>query len=119
MPEQLGVANLKKAILFALDLSEQIVKAAKNGIQWTDAFGFIDEVMQIPAIIKTGKEIQTELADLSPAERLQLNAEIGAAYDIDNNKVEAIIEHSFDVAFGIVALVNAIKERNIEREAKG
>lgn len=108
----IGVVNLKRSIVFSLDLAEQIVTASKNGIKWTDAFGFIDEIMEIPVLIKTSKEIYAELQDLTVEERGQLNAEIAEEFDLDNDKVEEIVQYSIDVAFGVVQLVNAIKQRN-------
>ncbi len=107
-----GVENLKKAVGFGLNLTEQIEKAGRDGFTWTDALGFIDEIFQIPGIIASGDEIGRELKDLSEAEKEELISYAVAEFDIPNDKVEAIVEDALKLAFTVVAMV--IKWRELK-----
>jgi hypothetical protein len=110
-----GVENLKKAVGFGLNLTEQIEKAGRDGFTWTDFLGFIDEIFQIPGIIANGDEIGRELKDLTEAEKEELISYAVAEFDIPNNKVEAIVEDALKLAFTVVAMV--VKWRTIKAEA--
>lgn len=103
---QFGIENLKKLIKFSCDLTKQIAVAMADGkFVWTEAFGFFNEVTQIPGIVKSFPDIKNELAELDPDERQLLNDYFAAEFDIPDDKVEVFIEHSLSVAIGIVALV--------------
>jgi hypothetical protein len=110
-----GVENLKKAVGFGLNLTEQIEKAGRDGLTWTDFLGFIDEIFQIPGIIANGDEIGRELKDLTEAEKEELISYAVAEFDIPNDKVEAIVEDALKLAFTVVAMV--VKWRTIKAEA--
>jgi hypothetical protein len=110
-----GVENLKKAVGFGLNLTEQIEKAGRDGFTWTDFLGFIDEIFQIPGIIANGDEIGRELKDLTEAEKEELISYAVAEFDIPNDKVEAIVEDALKLAFTVVAMV--VKWRTIKAEA--
>ena len=110
-----GVENLKKAVGFGLNLTEQIEKAGRDGFTWTDFLGFIDEILQIPGIIANGDEIGRELKDLTEAEKEELISYAVAEFDIPNDKVEAIVEDALKLAFTVVAMV--VKWRTIKAEA--
>lgn len=110
-----GVENLKKAVGFGLNLTEEIEKAGRDGFTWTDALGFIDEIFQIPGIIASGEEIGRELNNLTEAEKEELFSYAVAEFDIPNDKVEAIVEDALKLAFTVVAMV--VKWKGIKAEA--
>jgi hypothetical protein len=110
-----GIENLKKAVAFGLNLTEEIEKAGRDGFTWTDSVGFLDEIFQIPSIVASGDEIGRELKDLTEAEKTELVSYAVAEFDIPNNNVEAIVEDALNLAFTVVAMV--VKWRTIKAEA--
>lgn len=110
--EKVGISNLKKAVKFGIDLGEQFAEALKDGkIVWTESFGFIDELLQVPALLKSGQDCTLELKDLDAEERAELYAYVQDEFDIDNEKVEAEVEAALKLAVDAVALVEMIKQR--------
>lgn len=105
-----GVENLKKLIKFSCDFTEQIADALSDGkFSWTESFGFVDEVMQIPGVVKSFPAIKQELSELSPEERQELYDYLKEEFDIPNDKVELFIENSLSLAIAAVALVEQWK----------
>lgn len=105
----LGIQNLKKAAAFGLNLAEEIQKAGADGFTWTDSFGFIDEIAQIPGLLQSGNEIVAEFKDLTDVEKNELVVYLQAEFDIPDDKVEAIVEDALNLALTIVALINKWK----------
>lgn len=104
-----GIENLKKLIKFGCDLTKQITTALGDGWQWTDAFGFVDEIAAIPGIVKSFPAIQQELSELSPEERQELYDYLQEEFDIPNDRVEVFVENSLSLAIAAVALVEQWK----------
>lgn len=103
MPEQtFGIDNLKKVIKFACDFTNQAVKSLEDGWQWLDAASFLDEMMQVPGVVKALPAVKQELADLSETEKTELHAYLVAEFDIPNDKLEGFIEDA--VAFSLSAI---------------
>ena len=111
MAEQLfGIENLKKMVKFATDFTEQVADALKDGkFSWTEAFGFVDEVMQIPGVVKSWPAIKQELSELSADERTALHQYVVEEFDIPNDKVEAFVENALGWAINAIALVEMWK----------
>lgn len=108
-----GIENLKKLLKFSCDLTKQISEALADGkFVWSEAFGFFNEVMQIPGIVKAFPDIKKELADLDPAEREDLYNYFAQEFDITNDKIEVFIEHALSLALTMVSLVEEWKRRN-------
>ena len=106
---KLGIENLKKGIKFMLDLAKQIETSGKDGWKWSDCFAFIPELLLIPGIAKSGKDMLAELNDLDPSERADLDAFVQAEFNISSLKVESVVESAFDTALSIVNLIEKIK----------
>ena len=106
-----GTENIKKLLTFAFDFTKQIAVSTKDGWQWTDSFAFIDEIAQLPGIIKSFQAIKNELGDLSDAERQELNKWVEENFEMDNKEVESKIEHALQLAINAVALVEEFKKK--------
>lgn len=106
----LGIEKLKTALAFALNLTEEIQKAGQDGFTWTDAFGFVDDILKVPGLIASGDQILAELKDLTMEEKEELAAYLAAEFDIPNDRVEAMVEDALKLALTVVALVNQWKE---------
>lgn len=110
MPVMFGVENLKKLIKFSCDFTEQITEALADGkFTWMESFGFIDEVMQLPGVVKSFPAIKQELSELSPEERQELYDYLKEEFDIPNDRLEAFIENSLSLAIAAIALVEQWK----------
>lgn len=104
-----GIENLKKLVKFGFELTKQIATANADGWQWTDALSFVDEIAAIPGVVKSFPEIQNELSDLTKEERTELDAYVVEEFDIPNDKVEAFVEDSLQLAVAAVSLVTRWK----------
>lgn len=106
----LGIINLKKIIKFALDLTKNISTALADGkVSTAEIFGFLPELMQVPGIVKSWKDIAGEFKDLTPAERTELHAYVVANFDIPNDKVKLFIENALLNAISLITLVEEFK----------
>lgn len=100
-----GIDNLKKVVKFSCDFTAQINTAMADGkFSWTESFGFIDELAQIPGVIKSFPSVKQEIADLDVAEKKELYDFIVDNFDIPNDHVEKLIENSLAFALAAVEL---------------
>jgi hypothetical protein len=105
-----GIENLKKAIKFGIDLGNQIEESGKDGYNWKDITSFFDELFQIPALISNGNAIKEEFKDLDAVEKQELVEYFTDLFDLDNDKAEAIIEKSLDIALDVLTLLKLLKK---------
>jgi hypothetical protein len=105
----LGIENLKKAVKFAIDLGEQFATSLADGFQWTDSFSFVDELIQVPGLLKSGKDVVAELKDLDATERQELYDYIKEEFDIADDKVEDVVEQALATAVSVLLLVDKVK----------
>lgn len=105
-----GIENIKKIVLFALGFTQQISVALADGkFQWTDGFGFIDELTEIPDVVKSFPSIKQEIADLNTEERKQLEEFIILNFNLPKAEIAAAIESSLSFALSAVALYQQFK----------
>lgn len=110
MPELLGIENLKKLVKFSLDLTENIASALKDGkITTTEIFGFLPELMQVPGVVKSWKDITAELKELSPQDRQALYEYAADEFDLENKNVESFVEDALLQAISLISLVEKFK----------
>lgn len=102
--------DLKTLLKFGFDLTKQISTSGADGWQWTDAFSFFDEVMQLPAAIKSLPGAKEAIANLSDEGKAELDAWIAQEFDIADDKKELFIEHSLQMVTSGIALVSEWKE---------
>jgi hypothetical protein len=105
-----GIENLKKLAHLGLGLGMQISTAFEDGkFTWKDAFGFVDELMEVPGVLKNWNAIKDELEDLDAAEREELHAYIIQEFDIPNDRIEHVVEFALGVGINAVGLVDLVK----------
>lgn len=104
----MGIEKLKIGILLIVALFNQGKEAAADGVQPLDAFSFIDELAQMPAVIASKDEMLAELNDLDPAERQDIISAVGAKLNVDDAKAEEITLKAMDVMFAGYSLVKTI-----------
>ncbi len=112
MAEELkGIETLKKAVVFAISVANQVTEVMKDGkFSWTESFSFIDELRDGITVVKSGTEILAELKDLSIEERAELYSFVQAEFDIADDRVEKIVEDALGIAFSIVSLITNLKK---------
>ena len=105
-----GIDNLKKLVSFACGFTKEIASAMADGkFKMTEVFGFFDEIMEIPGVVKSFPLIGQEIKDLTIDERKELELYIQDKFDLSNDAVEAVIENSLAFAFSAIALVEQWK----------
>lgn len=105
-----GIENLKKLVKFACGLTKQISVAMEDGkFTFNESFGFIDEILEIPGVVKSFPAIKDEITELSPEERQELYDYIKAEFDIPNDRIEVFVENSLLFAISAVVLVEQFK----------
>lgn len=106
-----GIVNIKKAVKFGIDFANQAIKALQDKkISFLEALGFIDELSQLPGVIESGKDIVSEINDLSPEERKELHDYVTMELDIPAEKVEKVIADSVDAIISIYTLIDGIRK---------
>ena len=105
-----GIKNLKRAVKFAIDVTNQFIEAMADG-KFTvfESFGFIDELSQIPGVVNSASEVLQEVKDLSEEEKNELTQYVVDELHIPSEKVEDVIAKSISFAFATNELVAAIK----------
>lgn len=103
---QFGIENIKKLLLFVFAFTDQAFKAgADSKFKWTEIFGFADEIMQIPGVIKALPQIKQEFADLDDTERAELIAYIKEHFDIPDDHLEGMIETGLEVSVNLLGMI--------------
>lgn len=103
----LGIDNLKKAALLGIDIGKQVETALADGkFSWVDSFGFLDELIRVPGIINSRKDIIAEYQDLTADEREELKGYIQDNLDLTNDELEGKIEKGLDIIFSILNFIS-------------
>lgn len=101
--------DLKTLLKFGFDVSKQVAVSGADGWQWTDAFSFVDELMELPATIKSVPGAKEAIANLSAEDKAELDSWIAQEFDIPNEKLEVFIEHSLQMVTSGLILVTEFK----------
>lgn len=110
MDKLFGIENLKKGVKLALGFTEQTVTSLKDGFQYTDLLSYLDELMEVPGVVKAWSQIIQEAKDLDADERKELAQYVADNFDIPDDKIEAVIEHSLQWLVETIALYEQWKE---------
>lgn len=108
--EKFGVENIKKLLKFGCDLTKQINDSSADGWQWTDSFSFIDEIREIPGVVKALPQVKQELTDLSEEERKELNDWFVQEFDLPNDKLEGQIEKAINFVIMLLDFIESWKK---------
>lgn len=88
-----GTKNLKKMLKLVANIMTEAADDLKDGkISWVEGLGFVDELMQLPGIVKTWPAIKQEIGELSTAERTDLYDYAVEIFDIPNDRAEEFVE---------------------------
>jgi hypothetical protein len=88
-----GTKNLKRMLKLTADIMTEASDDLKDGkISWLEGLGFVDELMQLPGVIKTWPAIKQEIGELSADEKTDLYEYAVEIFDIPNDKAEEFVE---------------------------
>ena len=109
---KLGIENLKKAVIAAINLAEKIEKNYSDDgkISFVEALGIgASSFGDVLKVIRSGKQIKAEFLDLDSEEKTELINLVHNELDLENDKLEIIIEKSIDFLVGLEELISAIR----------
>ena len=105
--EEIGYENIEKFVMFVVELGNVLpdVLSAGNPIARVYAMrALTDEVMALTTIsLKTAKK---EWENFSQKERKELRDKAAKKFDIENDKIEAVIERGIDLALKWTGLID-------------
>lgn len=106
-----GTENLKRLLKAGLTFGENAAKAAEDKkISFFEAIGLIPEVFSLIGIVKTWKDIQTELNDLDDIETKEIEDYVAVEFNIPNEKVKTFIQHALMQVISLNGLIAEFKQ---------
>jgi hypothetical protein len=106
----LGIDKLKKALGFILHLVNKVDELVEDEWQWLpDTVALLPSLIEIPGLIKDGKETWEQFKDLDADEREELIEYAKTEFDISDDEVEDIVEAAFDLLDAAADLYERIK----------
>lgn len=109
--EKLGIENLKIAVFSVINLAEKIEdKHSDDGkISLMEALNVgTSSFTNVVKVIKSGKQLKAEFLDLDEFEKAELLELIKAELDLQNDKVENIVEKAIELLMNLEELISAI-----------
>jgi len=110
--KKLGIENLKVAIVSVINLGEKIEKnlADDGKISLAEALKIgVGSFGGVIKVIKSGNQIKAEVKDLDSSEIYEMRDLIKEELDLENDKIEIVIEKSIDFLVGLEELIAVIK----------
>lgn len=110
--QKFGVENLKTVLGWALAFSKELASALKDKkFKLFEALGFVDDLMNVTALVAAVPEIKNEISELSPEELQELQDYVSENFDfVEGTKVEDITDAAFDFISGATKLIAAFKK---------
>ena len=101
-----GIENLKKSVKDVIEIGMTVAKATADGkINFSEGVQIAWETKDLYGIVNKWGEIKEEFNDLSEEEMEELKEYVETELEIDNDKVEVVIEKSFALLIAITDLI--------------
>ena len=101
-----GIDNIKNCVGFVLDLNEDVQKSLADGkLSVKDSFLFIDNIPQVPKVIRSAKKFWEEFQDLDDQEQAEIVDFVCQRLECTSEKAKRIIAQAFKTATIIGELV--------------
>jgi len=104
-----GIKELKELVVFIASLSSASDKAMRDGLGLSDMALFMAPLMMAPEALAGLDEAKLEYADLSEAEKAELNAAFAKELDLVDDGLEALIEKSMMIGLELFRLIKQVK----------
>lgn len=86
---KLGINRVKEGLSLVFSFWKQTKEALSDGkFNWLDAMGYLDEILSVPGIVATSKELFAQSLDLDTTERTEI--EVWAATQFPNETPENV-----------------------------
>jgi hypothetical protein len=111
MSEEVGTKELKELLSFVLTLGESVESALKDG-----KFEMAELALLMPALMKVGDAFEGldklggELKDLSDAESLELVEFVKEDLDLEDDKLEKMVEDGLELGAKLYGFVQLFKK---------
>jgi len=97
--------------MFALGAFNKVDEITKDGWQWlSDSVALFPTLVEIPAIIKDGKETWQQFQDVDAEEKATLLAKAKAKFDIADDVLEDVVESAFDWLYQTAETAKKVKD---------
>lgn len=91
------IDKLKKALAFGIRATVKIDEVTQDGWQWIpDTVALVPTLIEIPGLLRDGKEIWEELQDVDDAEKEELRVFVKENFNIYDDELEGVIESVVD-----------------------
>ena len=104
----LGIEHLKAALQFVADFTDQVSRTKKFNL--LSAFSFVDELIELGAVIQSWKDIVAEFNDLDDSERAELHQYAKDVLKISPDKAKDFVADAFNWALLTFSLVQRRKD---------
>lgn len=105
-----GIEKLSKVITGVIKLGMTLEDKLNDGkLTWVERFELIKELKFVPDAIINYRELVSEFRDLDFDEIEQLNDLIASELDLDNDRVEEVIENAIEVLTTLSKLTKSLK----------
>ncbi len=105
-----GIEKLSKVFTGVIKLGMALEDKLNDGkLTWIERLELIKELKFVPDAIVNYREIINEFKDLDFDEIEELNDLIATELDLDNDKVEEVIENSLEVLTTLSKLTQSLK----------
>jgi uncharacterized protein (DUF2344 family) len=118
MAELFGIETLKDTAKAVVKLGLKVEDALEDGkINFIEAISIgISTAPEAFALSQKGTQLKQEYQDLSDEERVQLVEYVVEEFDLESDKLEAIIEAGFEVLVAIEKLLSKAREAKAVEE---
>lgn len=91
------IDKLKKALAFGIKATVKIDEVTQDGWQWlSDSVALFPTLVEIPGLLKDGKEMWEELQEVDDEEKAELQQFAKDNFDIADDELEEVVESVFD-----------------------
>lgn len=95
---EIGITNLKKVTGKVINFGMAVKDAvADHKVTLSEGVGLLTDIIGFGTILTSWKEVKDEYHDLDDSERQELHDYLAGQFDLENDKVEAIVEDGFEV----------------------
>ena len=107
----LGIETIKKDLAILIAVARETDKSLSDDgkISIFEGFNIAIKAVKIWEITKNAKELVEEYKDLDETEKLELQAWFANEFNIENDKIESIVETAFAVLVEMSELITAFK----------
>jgi len=117
MEEKLGVKELKELLKFVIEFGESIDLAmADKKFEVSELGLLIAPLMQVGPAFEGFDKLGAEIKDLEESEMIELAAFVREEFDLQNDKIEEVIEVALDLGVRIYGFIKLFAKEEVPVE---